>query len=861
MVKGLYLPFEETLLQEALRSHVHRSDYRDGLCVRRRRSVEGLAGKPAATRDTRDRGRSGRRNADGEQPEQPDLLSGVGVVGQPPGRRRSVGAPLAGGVGLGQAVERGLQEVRGTMDLQLPNFPSGPVRCRISRCLRTKGRDPESLRTWLLEKCTWQQSPAIGIGCPAIVEPGGTATIPGWHPLSEMQVRRRTSPSPERARAPSPPKTFTGEVSRDPPFAKWDFLKHLPCGPALLAGLTQPAFKAASKVEQATHQVMYSDVCALLWFRGGSSLASVGTQADASTVAGAPAALDLLAWVSPTTTARWRRLLKAADDPLEAVARRIARILDLKPQWFRVTLEGSSADERSAVQLLNPPPESAPIHPGDPVRTERAVRWLGSTPVLQDLLEATTTLAARWDLEVCRERVMLVAAALERSQSLQLCGGLLVAGGRLQCLVAGGSVDQMSPERRGRGGVSPEWLLAALAEVADDEHLELGDSVRLLERVAVHLVPEATETVITPQSWQLLCRNYNMPCCMTARSDHDGDDEDGACNTPIHNEVVEHVAAAFEVIMRTLTCQGSKVPQSVAASASTSCSPLVLELLVQCAAAVEPSLGGAEAMVGKILWQRCGWDTPVGRRLLRRLCRTFDRYAGGTAGGTLSRTAFTRLCSDAGWATQRDHHAKHSRFIQVFDTAVGDAPSADFIDLLYMLEMVASEILMPATIQSGGTGGVWASLEAAVYQLSGLSGHGQGKGHRTGQSAMTVRPKHAVRGRSAVMPSTSSKKHGQKDGTGTQAVAFTDDDDGLGPIVEGEGDAVSAHEHAFHDEGGAGRPTDVSSTAAVDEAGVEAAGAEAAAPADPADGDDSVYGGSSGLDDLGQDSESASPTS
>merc|ERR1712054_652518 len=117
--------------------------------------------------------------------------------------------------------------------------------------------------------------------------------------------------------------------------------------------------------------------------------------------------------------------------------------------------------------------------------------------------------------------------------------------------------------------------------------------------------------------------------------------------------------------------------------------PIVLELLLQRAAQTWPGSargevvpGSSGALVSSLLWQHCGWDSPTGRKLIRRLCMAFNRYA---EQGVMPKESFIQLAQDAGWVTKRDMSARFSRLAQAFTDIVGsDSQSAEFSEFVLL---------------------------------------------------------------------------------------------------------------------------------------------------------------------------------
>jgi len=295
--------------------------------------------------------------------------------------------------------------------------------------------------------------------------------------------------------------------------------------------------------------------------------------------------------------------------------------------------------------------------------------------------------------------------------------------------------------------------LAIKEDASVDNNLVVGDSMRLLMRVAVYAAAEYNASTppegLSPASMRGSLSGAHLACSST---DTHADFEEGVtleswlalCRTHSilgrHGLTEDDAVRIFDDVTElfTETCHVRPVPPS--------CGPLLLELLVQqvgqrigatefdtdigeasnaggedAGSAVgdaaqnevdidaqekmgrSPTTGPSpksgkrmlippqrqpEALICDILWRRCGWDSPVGRRLLRRLRQVFHNYA---KNGELSQKAFLRFAEHAGFAQVRGTRAGHgsAKLSMAFTDTVREAERANFSDFLRLVESCA----------------------------------------------------------------------------------------------------------------------------------------------------------------------------
>lgn len=610
----------------------------------------------------------------------------------------------------------GTDAVDGTVDLQLPRFPYAVVRCRISRCINTEGESQESVKRFLDSVCTWQQTEALGIGAvPA--EERGRSLSPKARLRAEEHNQRSISP-PSGCRT-AKGWTFKGEASMANVLSEWSFIRHLPGGGAALASLKQPQLVAKGG-ELHGLQCFYSDIAALL--RAETIVKELAVEAIMTAEA-------FMAQVPSLTLARWCRVLKCQDDSLAALQRRITRSVALKTNWFEVVWQDGDIEEElpPAMRLVHPQPLDSPVATPGAV-SDLSIGWVSCLPVLTNLVENASAFAKRHHYAVNQERLLLVASALERAESGRNGGGQMILRDRLchderRVVSPGGTTHR--PRRNGRGGLSSEWMVSTLAEVSDPDRLEAGDAVRLLAVLAAEnaYVGQAPP-VMNAAAWSSFCNEYSLSDRSASRRHSKGFEElnygEAMLERPDNKEELIYTEAEEALLQGLSSIYAAKFANFSRAAAA----PLVMEVLLQ--GIMSQTINGTEALAGEILWRNFGWDSPVGRRLVRKLCRVYNRYASGSAKGSMSKAAYLRLCADAGWATQKDISGKQLRFATIFDDAVGNLPpdgnSADFFDFIYIVELVAAEVIQPICRQSGGPDSFWHALDLCVLQCSTVSG-------------------------------------------------------------------------------------------------------------------------------------------
>lgn len=681
----LYYNLEKALLQQALAKHAHRSDYREGLQVQKRPRTPPRR-KPKA-------------------PKLPNLAST---------------APAAGSFFPGRASSH----PTGSIELNLIAFSSGTIRCRISRCLDTTSYTSEAVENWLKARCTWMRSGSLSVEALGLSSPRARTALPPVKEASspkeapkEGAARRSGSPPRSRSPPPSLPATegiaalprgskFTGKESDSP----WTFTKHL----ANTGGkVVSPAVRTIFFSESGTlSQVLVNDFAALLFVKEKQQACPVKVS-------------DLLLEVPEPTLMRWKRLIKSYRDdrPEEfSAGGKLARALVHRRLMFHVleAEEGRGYDENATLQLTKQASDTWAAG-GFSIRS---VRWLSLLPVLNGFETATKLIARFWadiKFEVSIDRLVQVACAVERGESLKACGGMVLSGDHMRkCLSPDATVR---PPRSGEN-ITSDWLLDALSQAPDDEHLELGDSVRLLAHLAALAVdlsppsvedesPEARIQAIVDEpcfnqaAWALLRHSAPQRRVLS----HDGAESPSVHPPPASPaSVVEGPMDDFNTAFKVFTQHLQEVTQASAAP----CGPLVLELLLQRETCLADGAVSTEVLVGQLLWERVGWDFPEGRRVLRRLVRVFDRYS-SQAG--MSTAGFVRLCTDAGLTAQPPD------LNEIYKKLVPAGQAADFLEFLQILEEAVVQSAKPislsaSTLGGGGLLGVWACMERAIQRVT-----------------------------------------------------------------------------------------------------------------------------------------------
>merc|ERR1712216_394458 len=109
----------------------------------------------------------------------------------------------------------------------------------------------------------------------------------------------------------------------------------------------------------------------------------------------------------------------------------------------------------------------------------------------------------------------IISKAIDRAESMRLRGHIAAAGDRIHCSAIGSHTVNNAHlrARRGRQGLTPDWLLAAIAEASDDEDLESGDCLRLLSEVTaagMGVQQEAEDLIFSEDSWVSMCRSLGL---------------------------------------------------------------------------------------------------------------------------------------------------------------------------------------------------------------------------------------------------------------------------------------------------------------------------------------------------------------
>lgn len=719
--RGLYLPFEESCLRDALRQHVHHSDHRAGM--QRHRPITPPVAKPT------------KNNAD------KSLSPAAARLDVP--ERQSQRTPREG-YGAAELV------LKGTMDVKVPFCSSAPVRCRISRCIETTAvTNEEDIVSWFRNNCNWQRTATLAIG----KQPGrinrrllgersaATKSPCGWGtPSSGSRLTTATSA------AANPPLEAGVRSNRCQPGgpresadSQWSFLRHMPQGHQVKdpaeSEVPNAPLQRTRRGSLSKQQVLVSDITALLTTRQTGNVEVV----------------QIVQEVPPATAERWWRMLqpkrrREAHAP-EAVARHIVKVLVERPDVFCV----SEADpiERSQI-TLDPSycPEVVAAADGQtPVMNSlNEKRWISMLPLLGRLKELEEAVQIFADFPVDIRGVEVVAQAVERAESFRLCGGLVFARDQLQCRWNQGGLGQASALRTSPESktVPGEWTGRCLANVPDEDGLEAGDSVRLLARVAAGLCYDDPGSALKKETFAVLCREHRLQI----------DDEPNGVEC-----LFEDVMAGFRhlgVDEVAMSCFGS----------------LLLELLLQGIFHRTSGMQSAakkrnpKELLGCLLWHHCGWDSPIGRRSLRKLFRAYDAY---TSGGQMSSDEFFRFGHDAGLTTRRDIVDRHKRFSTAFRELMGDVEKLQFNDFLALLQTFADAAKTPT----------WLALEGCISSVGGSAASNVQKAlsvkstgtpsSRRGRSGILHRTNTEITPMSSKMDSTILNEHTEQGTNGGRA--------------------------------------------------------------------------------------------
>jgi len=353
------------------------------------------------------------------------------------------------------------------------------------------------------------------------------------------------------------------------------------------------------------------------------------------------------------------------------------------------------------------------------------------------------------------DRLQMVMCAIERLAShnkfLASAEGEAPLPSCLRLSDIGKEDELTAAPRRCEEGMTPGWVIAVLGEPVDDDYLEDGDSIVLLTKMAVNM---AREDTLTSRAWrhfselmnvyaEFVDQNLELPSLpgffggkrrrsSARRSSAGGSRRQSIVSVQEVDMASNHYEEADAALLRAM----SDAPRvdTLWLRLHQSCCPLLMEALLQHAATVkygsEP--GGGDELAASLLWKLCGWDSPSGRRLIRRLFRVFDRYAQAGGGGlVLTQSGFLKLCTDGGLTSSRDKD--YSGFQHLFASAVAQTSqnSAHFLAFLSIVEEMLT--FLQCKVKTQGLQ-VWQMLEAAMTRISSAGGH-------TSKTASTVKSK------------------------------------------------------------------------------------------------------------------------
>lgn len=531
---------------------------------------------------------------------------------------------------------------------------------------------------------------------------------------------------------------------------EWRFLRHLPGGIASNLRPDRSTAVIGKRTElsrQLKRQSLHSDVVALLSVKGPAARANLCQ--DIAAVDGVPVVLDIVRDIPAITSKRWQRTLRPPNDSDEALAVALAEELAQQPLKFRVgtstpATPGASYDGQSLVQLIPSMAagssssksrgknvvSKAKVADGvdgasNSARAQREGCWRGVLKVLDGIkgLLATISMLCYGSIDVTR--LLEIVSAVDRSESLRLCGGLTFGSDKIHSHRYTRRENDDTPlARRGLAGLSSEWVVGALTETSDDEGMQVGDSVRMLSAYAIAAVEgkapaegdpslPPTGPGLTQAAWLSLCHQLKLHARVGvwAAESHvtiAPSDPEEELELEVDPAEVRLSAEFYDFVSDRICALADN------RSSASVCSPILLELLLQLEAAQERIDGSstkrvtsASALVSCLLWEVFGWDTPVGRRLIRRMCQVFNEYADY---GNMAVTDFIKVCSDAGWVTNRDVSAKHARFVRAFSTVANGSEQVPFHGFIVLMEMVAR--------WRCSEGSLWPSLEANILHLT-----------------------------------------------------------------------------------------------------------------------------------------------
>lgn len=806
---AMYLSFEQGMVKNALERHVHRFDPQAAHRTRRwSDSVTFSSSQPCDHEGASD-GRG--------------MLAVIPTASQPgpqgpQGRTHITRTDHADRERSTSPVRTfpGQKRLQGVVQIGIRGFDEGNVRVRISEIFDLASAESlGGMDVVLRASCEWQQPETLAIGfpyaAPAEQQPFGFIGAPryvrsngGARPKARETVspERRLDLSPRR-RVSSPRRrqeveAFKGEAAESHTCMVWPFMKHLPGGTALQVMLREQKAKQGwmKKKPQGTNlSVLFSDLAAVLWKKNVISGRYYPLPRP-------PLLEEMIESTPQVTQNRWRRMLKIQEvesptpGSLARLAMSVADALESQTTWFLLT--PAETEGKKCVQLRY---QAGPLCE---TRGKNAgTGWISLISVFEDLPAIARALEQKWGNPVDKNRMMKVAVAVERAESLKLCGGtsaledkLLVSSLRFSETVTASNSNGLMPAQRGLNGIDAQWLLSALADTGQDlpDTLESGNVLRLLAICASEIGGLEVDNATSPAVGGPAAR-VPLPAVASSEVESRTTGEGGTAKDDPDNNGAEPQKFHFTVNTlsrfvkwygpplttggnRKLSPRSTTLPAPLGwASANKSglhdpfrvvtlykdarsefmatcldfcetldeetvdltltlCTPMILEVVFGQILSVSPYVD-MDSMVSDILWKICGWNTPVGRRNLRRLCRVFDRYA---SSHEMSRAVFLKICTDAGWANLRDLSCKSSRFNEIFDYALSSrgVENADFIDFLYMLEVIVEEILRPKNVMSSTKSfePMWSCMEATISRLAGTTSN---KTRQVARAAMSVK--------------------------------------------------------------------------------------------------------------------------
>jgi len=406
---------------------------------------------------------------------------------------------------------------------------------------------------------------------------------------------------------------------------------------------------------------------------------------------------------------RWADILNVADLEISKprFISKIAHAIRQKPQWFILR---ESIGETSA-ELVEPQPLDSPLPPSAEDVPHSCHCWLGSLMVLHRLPEIAEKLSETWQFQISTERLQHVAASMERAESLALCGGFALT----LDVCRARATDLLSPLRPlpGSEALSPAWLKRVF-ETKDEEANanELGDDLRLLahclalQAAGANFEQDIDSPVLefSQKAWRHFCRTYlgeqagGSDAAFAEAMDH-----------LIPETSLKHGEVFYRPMLGALTLE-LLLQKEVAHRVRSNTGKVENSDLHWRVEIIESSM---QDYLPELMWQVMGWNTPAGRRVLRRCSFAFFQLTAETK-NEMTRKGFLRLCHEAGWDSKfRSKSASDAFFGSIFDDAVFGI-NADLLNFLQILKMTAELIVLP----DRGCCGIFAALQGVADDLT-----------------------------------------------------------------------------------------------------------------------------------------------